>query len=539
MLLFVLATGSLFAKRPVATARVSNTTQSAISKAISSVCNGSIAGTVLFPNGTYSVTSGFHVPSNCTLQAQHPGYATLNVTNNDYGIYLDGDNITISGFVLNGGGIVVTNSSQSIPTSNVTITHNIFQNIVSGKNGITTNGVWAKFNISYNKLSFIGNLDWAGVTSSTFIEGCNPQSKCPGSGGGISNNAGMDQSVIEHNTFDHILADGVHLTFNYSSSPPGYGTYRAANNNSVSYNVMTNIHRMGLELQGGTGCFNPPCVRNLITNMKVAGNFNYDQYQPYYDSMLFSFVLDGSVNTQYLNNTMIYGVGGKICNGAGSYSYENTGDNSLHQGNVIASVSGCPNRPAYSVVGSVGGGTTLIHQNMLLCGVPHNGKYFEFEGPGTKQGGCSTCGEVIDRYNYIAAACPNANAPETTTLAVAFSSSNGQLLPGEATHTWNVYATDEISVVNVQFFLDGSTTPVVTQERQDLNTNFSSDRKWLYHATIATSPMKTGAHTISAVATDVSGATQTVSQTFQVGEVSTTRATSGPLTNHSGTPGRQ
>jgi hypothetical protein len=70
----------------------------------------------------------------------------------------------------------------------------------------------------------------------------------------------------------------------------------------------------------------------------------------------------------------------------------------------------------------------------------------------------------------------------------------------------------------VSFFLDSSTSPIAApQELQDLNTNFATDKKWLYHATFGTSELASGAHTLRAVATDVSGASSVATTTFTVG----------------------
>jgi hypothetical protein len=224
------------------------------------------------------------------------------------------------------------------------------------------------------------------------------------------------------------------------------------------------------------------------------------------------------LNTRFYNNT---GVADDLsaCGGA-PFGMENSGDGQISQGNVFSSVDACgagQGWSSYFQTASIGNGYTVILQNNVLCGpVRNNGAYFGHEGYNNFTMPGHGLGNVIEQYNYTSPSCRNPNAPYTSTLAITFTTENNQYIRSGGAATWNVYAKDEISVVNVQFFLDGSTTPVVTQEVQDLNTHFSTDPKWLYHATINTSQLKSGVHTMLATATDVSGAVQTAKQTFQV-----------------------
>ncbi len=322
-------------------AKVSGKTQRAISAAISAVCNGKTAGTVTFPNGTYSIDTGLHVPSNCTLEAADGAQVTLEVTNNDYGIYLDGDNVTIAGLTLNGGGIVTTQNSYYAPQHDVNITNNTFQNISSGKNGVASNGYWHRFNIAHNHFTYIGNVvPWNKVTANVSIKDGQPYS-----GGGITNNCGIDETTIESNAFDHILADGVAISWNWtSSSVPG--AYVQANNDQVRYNTFHDIHRIAIEMQGvAGGCPGPNgCVSMgsaRIVGLQIKGNFAFHQAAPYYDSMGFSLVVDAASRPVYANNTAVFGSGPDGCSGAGSNGFENAGDDALVQGNVISASGNC------------------------------------------------------------------------------------------------------------------------------------------------------------------------------------------------------
>jgi len=97
-----------------------------------------------------------------------------------------------------------------------------------------------------------------------------------------------------------------------------------------------------------------------------------------------------------------------------------------------------------------------------------------------------------------------------------FTSSDHQSFTGAGTGTFNVALTSTLSIQFVQFVVDDSRSPVVTQEVQDFNPNFSINPQWLYHATVDLSGLKNGIHRITAVATDVAGGTQTTSQSFTI-----------------------
>ncbi len=449
---------------------------------------------------------GFHVPGNCTLRAQDEGQVTLNVTNNDYGMYLDGDNVTIDGFVFSGGGLILNRFSTTAPQENITITHNVFEKIYSGKSGIGSNSVWLNVNIRHNSFSSIGNVPWNNVNNGVYCEGGYNVS-----GLGITQTNGMDQSAIEYNEFDHIVCDGIHVIWNASST---LGEYVGAGNNSISYNVFHDFHRMAIEAQGQTSGNR----NNSITGLKVAGNFAYGQYAPYYDSMIYSLVVDDSQGSEYLDNTGIEGTGSyQGC--FGSYGMELSGDNVIVMGTVLAASSNCSagsGWPFYFEIGSLSSGTNSTQENSLLCGASPRG-FFGYEGSNNEATPGRGYGSSMQEHNYTASACPNAGSPGTSDIEIAFASSTGQSLSSNGTGTWNVYATNNISIRYVQFFVDGGSSPFATQEMQDLNTNFELDRKWLYHATLNTRPLAAGTHVITAAAIDVSGAVQCASQSFTVG----------------------
>jgi uncharacterized repeat protein (TIGR02543 family) len=425
---------------------------------------------------------------------------------------LNHNNISVTNIIWNGGGIQTTQTSLAVPQQGGLITGNQFKNIANGTNGIEASGYWSGFNISNNGFYSISSVPMGSVTSSTDVENGAGGYPCtyPGGcyGGGIHNENGIDSTKIENNTFDFILGDGIRIAYNHTvSSAAGY---RNAANNSISYNRFTNVHRMAIESQGGTGSCAGSCVYDYLSNitfLKIAGNFAYNFLAPYRDTYAYSVPIGASAPL-FINNTAVISVPG-----APGYAVEDGNKNEIAQGNAISSSSSSTPWGVYIISSLPGTGLTLIHQNNYLAGpFSTGGQFFATEGP-------NFGGSIINRYNFTAVECQIASACETSTLRIGFSSVDNQSFPSYGQGEWSVFVTDEISIKNVQFFIDSSSTPAATQELQDVNTSFATDAKWLYHDNLDTSALVAGKHTIRAVATDVSGGTASATQSFTVGTV--------------------
>lgn len=462
---------------------------------------GTVVLTVTGPICNLGSTS-LQFPSNVSMLAS--GSVQMNYTGGGVLGNINGNNVTINGFIFNGGGFKTTQNSTSTPQSNVTFTHNTVQNITAnGANtiGFNTSGYWSHFNISFNAWNNISTVPIGSVTSATNVENgsgglvCNYPTAGANTcfGGGIHNENGMDNSTVDHNTFNFMLADAIRICFNWTLSAI---PYTVAANNSISYNTYINLHRMAIESQGDSGStIGSPVYGNAsnITNMKMNSNFAYQWVAPYVETFFLSIPTGAPTPTVY-NNT------GVLNSTNAGYCFENAFQTVTMLGNVCSAVSGL-HWNTYFMTGTSTG--TLTYQNNLLMGGA--GTYFSREG--------TPSGTVVQQYNIITSTAPIAGAPWTSNLAVASST----ITQSGGNATMNMTAIDEISVQFVNFYLDGSPTALVTQELQDLNTNFSTDRKWMYHATFATGALAGGLHTLQAVATDVSGATQSTSQSFTVG----------------------
>ena len=110
---------------------IAGTNQSNIVSAIGSACNGNTPGTVIFPNGSYSVNSAIMVPGNCTLQAANQGGATLNANQNQVFAIL-ANNVTINGLIINGGWVAFGGANSYAILFSPTIQSRICGSAVAG-----------------------------------------------------------------------------------------------------------------------------------------------------------------------------------------------------------------------------------------------------------------------------------------------------------------------------------------------------------------------------------------------------------------------
>jgi hypothetical protein len=236
--------------------------------------------------------------------------------------------------------------------------------------------------------------------------------------------------------------------------------------------------------------------------MKVAGNYYHEPFLPY-TTYGYSLVFQGSGIE--INNAAIgeAGTAAQV-----QQALENLGFGILAQGNVFSGDPIYANGkliPAWEgaiIYGYNGAISESVYttENNVTCSVATPSFATE------NSSGGRYLANAVNEYNYISQTCPNAGHLTTSAIALAFSSSSAS---GSAL-TVGVSAISTLPIKWVQFFVDGS--PLTTQEIQDVNPNFASDLKWLYHATVNTASLGGGNHTITATATDVSGATSSISK---------------------------
>jgi hypothetical protein len=433
------------------------------------------------------------------------GGAQMNSTGS-FAFVIWADNVSISGLTFNGAGLHLMEVPQQAGFS---FTNNTIQN-TNGKDGLDVDGVLRTSNISGNTFYYIAPSSFASATyASLGFGGCYSRGSCDTHGVGIQISGGIDQTSINNNSFDLIANDAMHIGWNIIGADV---TYFLTKNNDISYNKFNRVHRMGIEAQaawsyphcGINGAYQCDYSHDFSANTTIKGNYFHNPFLTYSETYAYSLALWGS--GQYINNA---GIADATTGQTPGFAMEDMGNNVLTQGNVLAAdYIPAANPHGWSgdiVYGSQRAGTTFTSQNNILCG--DNAVSFNF---GVE---ANSSGTKINQNNYVANTCPNAGSLTRSALTLAFVSPATSVINGN----WNLTATSALPIKYVQFFLDGATSPFTTQEVQDASTTFAVDRKWLYHGTVNKSSLGAGNHTITAKATDVIGATQSVSQSFTGG----------------------
>ena len=229
-------------------------------------------GTLVIPAGTYDIDGTLTLLSDRHYKGE-PG--TLLRTRGGFIFatpYNNAHNITISGFTLDGGGIILDGTE---PADRITITGNTIQNIhaISDnwtiQNGIFIPGGLRNGSIDHN--SFI-NIIVGPVLPDESAKG-----------GGITA-FGLDHTSIAYNTF-HRVIEGISITF--SQSFPSSAVI-------ISNNKGTQIHRIPIEIQAGHN-----------TGLTVSNNTFSDFLVPYYSTFGLSIVPDGATNVSITGNTIL------------------------------------------------------------------------------------------------------------------------------------------------------------------------------------------------------------------------------------------
>ena len=233
------------------------------------------SGILNFPAGTYLVSATLNLLSNVTYSSS-AGAKLLTASGTPI-LALPGaspSGITISGLTFDGGGV----TAQGWAASNINITGNTFQNITAGsgnwtfRSAIFSSGGFRNSSIDHNSFKNVlpgGSTRPDGTVAS--IEQVNA---------GIQV-FGLDSSSIDHNSFD-LVGEGIRICFSQSY---------ASNNVYIGHNVMTGIHRMGIEIQGAIGCgASQPAINGPDTNNIVIENNSITDFKdPFWDSFGISY----------------------------------------------------------------------------------------------------------------------------------------------------------------------------------------------------------------------------------------------------------
>jgi len=430
------------------------------------------------------------------------GSATLSYTGSGFAVGSNANGGTITGLTFDGGGIELPAGNQN----GWTIVFNTIQNVTSGRDGVyieTLKG--AATTISHNAFKNIWQGGYPNLPSGMTPAQCGQDCLA---GNGIFFHNGIDNTTIDDNRLDEIGYDGIKGFWDgfMGNTNPYLG-----HNVVISNNVITHYHRIGIEVQAaGQGNCPGGCNYNIVPTDGTVAKNNF-VYLPALTNNVFAFsLMIGGTNAQIINNTGNNDVG--TCYVRAGIGLENSMQGGVLQGNVIGSIPQSCYQNGWAdflASGYTQAGKTDYFQNNLFC------------GPGSHAQGSVMSGQdpydnatLVETADAWIDACPEGTDISSSNITIAFTSPSGQSFPSGGQGTFDVSVVSNLSIKQVDFFVDGAGAKVASQEVQDVNQDFATDHAWHYHATFDTTALSSGSHTLTAYATDVSNAVQSASQSF-------------------------
>jgi hypothetical protein len=463
------------------------------------------AGGTVTLDGTCAIGSAtLAFGSNITIN----GSATLNYSGSGYIFESSGNTNKITGLTLNGGGIHLTLNDYAGWTGQCgwTIENNTIQNIVSGSSGIRIDNILGK-----GAHSTISNNTFRNIWTGGYPASNNRDA----AGGGIFFENGLDNTTIASNKFDEVLGNAIK---GFLDGFAGRSFSYVAHNIVISDNDITLEGRIGIEVQGaGKGNCPGGCNYDVSPSdgTVVKGNYMHNFFTPMNNEFAFSLMF-GSTNAQYINNSAVNSKPGP-CSFRLAIALETAMNGGIVQGNTLASVplaapcdksfGGPVGWAAIEASGYTHAGYTNYWRNNVYC--QPNNNWHNTDGHDSAT--------YVHEAEYMSASCPSGYTSETSAISLDFGMATNQSLSGRDGR-WNLAVISNLAIRNASFCVDACSAAFATQEIQDINPHFSKDRKWLYHATLNTSGLGPGDHTITAKATDAAGVTQSATQSFMVGK---------------------
>jgi hypothetical protein len=252
--------------------------------------------TIFFPDGTYSLSQTLNLKGNLTVLGQSTK-ATLRAAEMGNWILMfpkaGANNITLNSLTFEHGPVNL-NGAGEIPT-NIHITNCKFRNLTrTTSNWQMRNFIYADNGLSHSQIdhnSFYMLLE----NGATRI---NDNRDYDGDGARAAIFAfGLTETSIDHNTFDHVY-QGIKVcqTFPFQ-----------AQNIYIGWNVMTRLHRMGVEIQDSVGCGHAanPKVPINTKNVTIEHNSFTDWDDYYWISFGVSFANAPAANIIVRNNLVV------------------------------------------------------------------------------------------------------------------------------------------------------------------------------------------------------------------------------------------
>lgn len=312
--------------------------------AIQNAVNSTTSGTLLFPSGTYKISNTIYLLSNVTYQGQ-----SAKLQGNGYFWIMEtaynAANTTIEGITFDSGGLNLNGT-----VTGLTLTGNTFQNL-------TTNNSAGNWTLGNAIFAGNGGLRSSKISGNTFtnllVSGSSGAQDYAGNGGMMF--YGLDSTSIDHNTFDTVN-EGFHVCFDNSYQ---------SNNVYIGYNTFTNIHRMGMEIQGPAGCGGQDVLSGPDTNnMTIEYNSFTKPLNPYwwtYPISLANPAPGGGSGAIIRYNYLVSAVPSYGMSGPNGYGIEAASASMQIYGNTLAG-------PWAIAITYDGAPNSTIHDN-FLCGM--------------------------------------------------------------------------------------------------------------------------------------------------------------------------
>jgi hypothetical protein len=253
--------------------------------------------TIYFPDGTYALGKPLNVKARLTYLGES-AKAVLEAANMGEWILMfpntGGKNITINTLTFEHGGINTLGNGET--PDHIRITNCRFQNLTA------THGDWQRQNFIYAD----NGLSHSQIDHNSFFmllgNGKTRNNNDPNYDGDLPRSAlfafGLNETSVDHNTFDRVYqAIKVCQVFPFK-----------AQNVYIGWNVMTRLHRMGIEVQGPQGCGRqqPAGVPINTKNFTIEHNSMTDWDDYYWLSFGISFA-NPPVDTAIIRDNLIVG----------------------------------------------------------------------------------------------------------------------------------------------------------------------------------------------------------------------------------------
>lgn len=507
------------------------------------------------PASSYNLATSFtgsgensgcdQLPTGITIQCAAGASFKSSNSNVQFAFWTSNNNSNILGCTFNGIGIGIgIGFASNHQITGLNWSNDIVQNVFNANAdaGITIFGILRGSFFNNNVINGVWQggacgHDFNCLFGSAFCQNAtNGNDRCDHQGHAISIVGYVDTTQINNNTMstcgnDCLLIDVQPGGYSNAFHISGGGNVQIKNNN------ISLCQRFGIEMGGFAPAYDPPMNFSIpiMTNLTVTGNWVHNVPGGFWLIDGYSVVMNGAENMTFENNTMsnetasptfgTYADGNPFEIAANLWTMRNNVSTTVRTTAPfdIGATFLQGNADAFSAQAS-GVVPKLTASNNYFCGIAQMGTYGT-DGPQWTPcpgGLCSNSNNGFSPVTRTAdavstGACRNAANVSQSLITPLFTSANGQTV---TTGTLNVSNSvqSNLSVRIGNWYVDGGSTPVASQELADTNPSFSlSNLTWLYHASVSTSGLSNGAHTISFVATDVSGATATSTQNFTVG----------------------